>query len=53
MLAHENLTISNRFKGILAMEYDEKQRRIRVVENSWKQAVQEFQGAFVTKKFNK
>lgn len=49
----KNLTISNRLKGVLAMDYCEETKTVRVVENPWKQTVQEFQGAFVTKKFKK
>jgi hypothetical protein len=46
----DNLTISNKLKGILAMTYE--RGTIRVVENPWKQSVAEMPGAFVTKKFN-
>ena len=46
----DNLTISNKLKGILAMTFEKG--TIRVVENPWKQSVAEMNGAFVTKKFN-
>ena len=49
----DNLTISNKLKGILALDYCQNTKTIRVVENSWKQSVAEFNGAFVTKKFDK
>jgi hypothetical protein len=35
------------------MTLDENSMTIRVVENPWRQSVAEFNGAFVTKKFNK
>lgn len=49
----DNLTISNKLKGILAMQFDSATKTIRVVENPWRQSVAEFNGAFVTKKFHK
>lgn len=46
--------ISNKLKGILAMEYESETNQVRVVENEWKKAVQQFEhGAFVPKKFAK
>jgi hypothetical protein len=48
----DNLTISNKLKGILQMEVKRDENKIRVVENVWKKAVGEFQGAFISKKFN-
>lgn len=49
-----NLMVSNKLKGILAMEYEPKSNQVRVVENLWKKAVSQFEnGAFVPKKFAK
>jgi len=49
-----NLTISNKLKGILQMEYDQDKKTINVVENVWKRTVEKFSdGAFVPKKFAK
>jgi hypothetical protein len=50
--SEDNLTISNKLKGILQMSVDREHSKIRVVENVWKKAVGEFQGAFISKKFN-
>lgn len=47
----QNLTISNKLKGLLAVQYNGQ--TLRVVENLWKGQVQKFQGAFVAKKFAK
>ena len=35
----QNLAINNRFKGILLMDYSAEEKRLRVVEHSWKQAI--------------
>ena len=48
----DNLKISNKLKGILALDFCPEKNSIKVVENSWKQSVAEFNGAFVSKKFN-
>jgi len=47
-----NLAINNQFKGILLMDYNRDEKKLRVIENSWKQSIENFQsGAFVHKKF--
>lgn len=51
--AADNLTISSKFAGILAMQFDTNSNTIKVVQNPWRKTVAEFNGAFVTKKFNK
>ena len=52
--AQGNLAIDNRFKAILAMDYDESSQKLRVVENAWKKAVENFQsGMFAQKKYGK
>lgn len=49
-----NLAIDNRFKAILLMDYDQDKKKLSVVENTWKKAVEHFQtGAFVHKKYGK
>jgi hypothetical protein len=35
----KNLSISNRYKGILAMEWDKDAARVTIVENTWQKAV--------------
>lgn len=51
--ASGNLAISNKYKGILAMQWDNSSNTMIVVENNWQKAVSQFAaGAFVTKKFN-
>lgn len=49
----QNFTISNKLKGVLGMCYDASSKTIQVVENPWRKTLAEFNGAFVTKKFNK
>lgn len=47
-----NLAISNKYKGILLMDFDKTTSQLTVVENSWQKSLQGFQaGAFITKKF--
>ena len=38
----DNLTISNKLKGILAFNYDKGTNTITVIENMWKKSVSEF-----------
>lgn len=38
----DNLTISNKLKGILAFNYDKETNTITVIENMWKKSVGEF-----------
>jgi hypothetical protein len=40
----KNLTISNKLKGILSMQYSEKEKKLVVVENVWKKVVDTFPG---------
>eukprot|EP00347_Sterkiella_histriomuscorum_P013585 403364154 len=47
----KNLTISNKIKGILSMDYDQKSGKLRVVENVWKKVVENFQGTIAINKF--
>jgi hypothetical protein len=48
----KNLAINNKYKGVLAMEWDNG--NLLVVENTWQKAVSQFQaGALITKKFKK
>jgi len=47
----KNLTISNKIKGIIAMEYDQQENKIRVVENVWKKLVEAFPGAVAIPKY--
>lgn len=47
----DNLTISNKLKGILCITLDDG--KIRAVENLWKRSLKQMPGAFVTKKFHK
>lgn len=49
----ENLTISNKLKGILSMEYDKKEKKLMVIENVWKKLVEEFPGALAIPKYGK
>jgi len=49
--AVENLTISNKLKGILSMQYDEASGKIIVVENVWKKLVEAFPGALAVPKY--
>lgn len=46
-----NLTISNKLKGILCMHYDQKEKKLRVVENVWKKLVEAFPGAIAIPKY--
>ena len=47
----KNLTISNKLKGILNMEYDRATNKLRVVENVWKKLVENFPGAVAIPKY--
>lgn len=47
----KNLTISNKLKGILNMEYDRSTNKLRVVENVWKKLVENFPGAVAIPKY--
>lgn len=47
----KNLTISNKIKGILYMEYDQTERKLRVIENVWKKLVEAFPGAVAIPKY--
>jgi hypothetical protein len=38
----DNLTISNKLKGVLALNFDKASNTITVVENVWKKSVSEF-----------
>lgn len=38
----DNLTISNKLKGILAFNFDKGTNTITVIENMWKKSVSEF-----------
>ena len=46
-----NLTISNKLKGILSMEYDAAEKKLVVVENVWKKLVQAFPGTVAIPKY--
>lgn len=37
-----NLIISNKIKGILAMEYNTESKKLQVVENMWKKIIEQF-----------
>lgn len=45
--------ISNSIKGILSMNFDAKTESLFVVENQWRKALENFQGALVVPKFGK
>jgi hypothetical protein len=47
------LTISNKLKGILYMEYDQTEQKMRVIENVWKKLVETFPGAVAIHKYGK
>jgi hypothetical protein len=47
----KNLTISNKLKGILYMEYDPSEKKLRVIENVWKKLVEAFPGALAIPKY--
>lgn len=47
----KNLTISNKIKGILIMQYDKSTNKLRVVENVWKKLVEAFPGAVAIPKY--
>ena len=47
----KNLTISNKIKGILAIELDRESGKLRVIENVWKKVVDNFQGTVAIKRF--
>lgn len=50
----KNLAISNKYKGILLMDWSPSTSQLTVIENSWQKSMQQFQaGAFITKKFKK
>lgn len=45
----QNLTISNKLKGILSMSYEDG--KLIVIENSWKKLVEAFPGAVAINKY--
>lgn len=47
----KNLTISNKLKGILNMEYDKENNKLLVVENIWRKLVESFPGALAIPKY--
>ncbi|CDW74499.1 u3 small nucleolar rnaassociated protein [Stylonychia lemnae] len=46
-----NLTISNKIKGILNMQYDSETNTLKVVENVWKKVVENFVGTVAINKY--
>ena len=49
----DNLTISNSIKGILYMNFNNKEGTLTVLENQWRKAVSNFSNAIEIKKFAK
>jgi hypothetical protein len=45
----QNLTISNKLKGILSMSFEDG--KLTVIENSWKKLVEAFPGAVAIPKY--
>jgi hypothetical protein len=47
----KNLSISNKIKGIIHMEYDQAEGKLRVIENTWKKVLEQFPGAVSIPKY--
>jgi len=47
----KNLTISNKIKGIISMEYNSEEKKLMVVENLWKKALEAFPGTVAIPKY--
>ena len=47
----KNLTISNKLKGIICMEYSQEEKKLRVIENVWKKLLEALPGAIAIPKY--